>query len=99
MEFLWENGRWNKRCCEIFKETMKESSIVFVNTDELLEFPRLLSRKIVFVGGIAVPKASTLTEVCNAIVCHRMNHANYTKSNISSRITNNLWTILNVALS
>ncbi|KAL3994249.1 UDP-glucoronosyl and UDP-glucosyl transferase family protein [Acanthocheilonema viteae] len=43
-------------------ETMNESSVVFVNTDELLEFSRLISRKIVFIGGIAIPEASPLTD-------------------------------------
>ncbi|VDK69150.1 unnamed protein product [Litomosoides sigmodontis] len=43
-------------------EVVKQSSLVFVNTEELLEFPRLVSRKVVFVGGIAVSEASPLTE-------------------------------------
>uniref|UniRef100_A0A0R3S1Z7 UDP-glucuronosyltransferase n=1 Tax=Elaeophora elaphi TaxID=1147741 RepID=A0A0R3S1Z7_9BILA len=41
---------------------VKESSLVLVNNDELLEYPRLISRKIVFIGGIAVPEASPLIE-------------------------------------
>ncbi|MCP9261542.1 UDP-glucuronosyltransferase [Dirofilaria immitis] len=43
-------------------ETLKNSSLYFVNTDELLDFPRLVSHKIVFIGGIAVAKPTALTE-------------------------------------
>lgn len=53
---------------------MKQSSIVFVNTEELLEFPRLVSHKVVFIGGIAVSEASPLTEVRGITQSMERNH-------------------------
>lgn len=73
---LMENERWNKQYCEFIEEAMKESSLVFVNTEEFLEFPRPISRKIVFIGGIAVPEISQLPKVCDTGLYIKNNHAN-----------------------
>ncbi|CAG9530659.1 unnamed protein product [Cercopithifilaria johnstoni] len=51
-------------------EAVEKSSLIFVNTEELIEFPRLVSRKIVFVGGIAISEASPLTEDYQQIMDH-----------------------------
>ncbi|CAG9534713.1 unnamed protein product [Cercopithifilaria johnstoni] len=64
-----------------YSGAVKESSFVFVNAEELIEFPRLVSRKIVFVGGIAVSEASPLIEKCNISGWRGTNHANHTKFN------------------
>ncbi|VDK30866.1 unnamed protein product [Gongylonema pulchrum] len=43
-------------------ESVGRSSFAFVNSEELLEFPRLLSHKIVYIGGVAVEKPKPLNE-------------------------------------
>uniref|UniRef100_F1LE01 glucuronosyltransferase n=1 Tax=Ascaris suum TaxID=6253 RepID=F1LE01_ASCSU len=41
-------------------ETISKSTFVFVNADEFVEFPRPITHKIVYVGGIAVDKPKPL---------------------------------------
>uniref|UniRef100_A0A0N5AEB0 glucuronosyltransferase n=1 Tax=Syphacia muris TaxID=451379 RepID=A0A0N5AEB0_9BILA len=46
---------------EVNRETVAlHSSYMFVNADEFLEFPRPITHKIVYIGGIAVPKPQPL---------------------------------------
>uniref|UniRef100_A0A0R3RPI1 glucuronosyltransferase n=1 Tax=Elaeophora elaphi TaxID=1147741 RepID=A0A0R3RPI1_9BILA len=42
--------------------SIRQSSFLFVNSDEHLDFPRLISRKVVFVGGIARQSARPLKD-------------------------------------
>lgn len=36
---------------------------MFVNTDELFQFPRLASQKVSFIGGITIEESANLTQV------------------------------------
>uniref|UniRef100_A0A914S304 glucuronosyltransferase n=1 Tax=Parascaris equorum TaxID=6256 RepID=A0A914S304_PAREQ len=42
------------------QEAISKSTFVFVNADEFVEFPRPITHKIVYVGGIAVDKPKPL---------------------------------------
>ncbi|VDN20743.1 unnamed protein product [Gongylonema pulchrum] len=47
---------------QFLQEAVGRSSFIFVNADELLDFPRLTSQKVIYVGGIAVPKPMPLKD-------------------------------------
>ncbi|VDK31203.1 unnamed protein product [Gongylonema pulchrum] len=45
------------------QEMIRKSTFAFANSEELLEFPRLFSHKVVFIGGIAVDTPKPLNKV------------------------------------
>lgn len=44
-------------------EKMSQSSFAFINSDELVDFPRPISHRIVYVGGIGVASVKPLNGV------------------------------------
>ncbi len=44
-------------------EMIKESSYLFSNSDEFLDFPRPINHRFVYIGGIGVPESKQLKGV------------------------------------
>lgn len=42
----------------------KKTTLAFVNADEFFELPRPITHRIIYIGGIGVPKANKLSTVC-----------------------------------
>uniref|UniRef100_A0A915PV95 glucuronosyltransferase n=1 Tax=Setaria digitata TaxID=48799 RepID=A0A915PV95_9BILA len=53
-----------------FIDAVRESSLFLVNSDELLDFPRLINRKIIFIGRIGIPEVKALNQDYRSTVEH-----------------------------
>uniref|UniRef100_A0A0M3IJV7 UDP-glucuronosyltransferase n=1 Tax=Ascaris lumbricoides TaxID=6252 RepID=A0A0M3IJV7_ASCLU len=60
IQFIWKYEVNDDIAEELPNETISKSTFVFVNADEFVEFPRPITHKIVYVGGIAVDKPKPL---------------------------------------
>ncbi|VDM97912.1 unnamed protein product [Thelazia callipaeda] len=60
---------------EILQMAIKNSSFALINSEELLEYPRLMSQKVVFIGGIAVNKPKNLDQFYGQLMNESVNGA------------------------
>jgi len=48
-------------------ELLKKSSLVFINTNPFIDFPRPISNKIVYIGGLVQDSASPDSKILDKV--------------------------------